>query len=211
MSKNDSNDECLICFKKKHLKSSLKEFFFPEDPLCYHCRSKFAKIQKSITVNGMITEVLYEYDEYLSKLFIQYKELYDEALAPIFIYPYHDRLHRKYHDFVIVGVPSRNEKIIDRGFDHLSLLYSSLNLPMIELFVNLGTNAQKKNSLRERMLINKDIYLKSDVDLSTKKVLLVDDIITTGASLSACHKLLVDKCLMVQTLVVAGNKKYIAS
>jgi len=211
MFKNNSNDECLVCFKKKYLKSSLQEFFFPEDPLCYQCRSKFVKIQKSIKVNGMITEVLYEYDEYLSKLFIQYKELYDEALAPIFIYPCRNRLHRKYHDFVITGVPSRKEKITERGFDHLSLLFNSLNLPTIDLFINIGTNAQKKNSLRERMLIDRDIYLKNDIDLRAKKVLLVDDIVTTGASLSACHKLLIDKCLLVKTLVIAGNKKYIAS
>jgi len=211
MFKSDSNDECLVCFKKKHIKSSLKEFLFPEDPLCYDCRSHFVKIQKSITVNNITIEIIYEYNEYLSKLFIQYKELYDEALAPIFLNPSRDRLRKKYHDYVIVKVPSRKEKIAERGFDHLSLLYSSLNLPMIDLFINKGHNEQKKSSLSQRMMIDQDIMMKNDVDLMGKKILLVDDIVTTGASLSACHKLLKDKGCMVKTLVIAGNKKYIAS
>lgn len=62
------------------------------------------------------------------------------------------------------------------------------DIPVVEALRTVrGTSAQKSLTRLERMRNAESAYrCRSDVDLSGKRVLLVDDLITTGATVSAC-------------------------
>ena len=45
--------------------------------------------------------------------------------------------------------------------------------------------------------------------LSNKKILLVDDIITTSGSIVACYNLLKGRCKRIEVLVLCYNKRFL--
>ncbi len=67
-----------------------------------------------------------------------------------------------------------------------------LGFPLIRAFENVGHKAQKKlNSEERKKNASKSYVLTADSDLiKDKNVIIIDDIVTTGASISACAELL---------------------
>ncbi|MEA5026792.1 MAG: hypothetical protein VB012_03945 [Erysipelotrichaceae bacterium] len=197
----------MICFNKKHYYARLSEFFIPADPICNKCREAFIKSRKLIEISGLTVESLYVYNEAISQLFIQYKELFDEALAPIFLHQDIRYLRKKYRGFTLVPVPSRLAKVEERGFDHVSLMFKSLRLPIVELFANSSLTDQKKQRFQERQHISEHISFKDSTCAVPHNILLIDDIMTTGASLQACYSLLKRSDRQIKALTVAGQRQ----
>lgn len=203
MYQTDRNDECLICFNKKYQSADLLEFFLLDDLICQDCRANFIKHKKTIYQNGLTIEFLYDYNEFFSQQLIQCKELYDEALAPIFIHPHIRYLRKKYRDRILVSVPSRQEKKEVRGFDHVSKMFKELNFTSAELFFNTAQQDQKKSSYQKRLEVHQFIK-RNDVVLPSKsKILLIDDLFTTGASIESCYKLIKDEYESIKALAIA--------
>ncbi len=206
MRKNNQNDECLICFDKKYKTAYLPDFLIQSDNICQKCRNGFVKDRNTINHEGFIIEHLYVYNEHFSQLLIQYKELNDEALAPVFIKPYLSYLKNKYRGYVLVPVPSRQAKIEARGFDHIKLIFSELNLSYSDIFENNAMYDQKGKNLVERQAIKEHINLCSLSLSQDSKILIIDDLITTKATMLACYQLIKNDYKCVKGLAVAYQK-----
>lgn len=184
------NEYCLLCNKNIKTESSLLDMFYCNDVLCANCRSKLIRKRKVFKQSGLIIEGLYPYKDKMQEVLLQYKEMYDEALYPLFLYKDIKYLKRKYKDYVLVPVPSSKYDYQRRGFHHVELMFSLLGLPIVELFEkNKNINLKNANyALRQK--IKDVIVLKENVVIPDKKILLIDDVVTTKASLLACyHKL----------------------
>ncbi len=87
---------------------------------------------------------------------------------------------------VLIPVPSSPARIKKRGFDHLHLIamrYARrFNLEMAYAKRNLESASQAKLGRRDRKRNLTEVF---EVDRLGKAVLLIDDVITTGATLSA--------------------------
>lgn len=95
----------------------------------------------------------------------------------------------------IIPVPLHPKKIKKRGYNQVSkfgeCLSKHLNIPFIE-GVLLRTSASKTQTFKARFERFKNLdtkfMLKNTSIFTNKHVLLIDDVITTGATLEACAK-----------------------
>ena len=99
-------------------------------------------------------------------------------------------------EYVVTYTPRRAHTKRHHGFDHAKKLADSLakklGVGVEKTLVNKGKRAQKSLGKRERLENARSSYaLYSGAQISGKKYLLVDDIITTGATMLACGELLI--------------------
>lgn len=122
----------------------------------------------------------------------------------------------------IVYVPASNNRLKKRGFNQCLLLAEEISrLTGITLYKDFII--RKKDSPpqslakdnRERLKNVKDVFVISDNKMiKNKKILLVDDIITTGATLNECAKALVyagASQVLCVTAAIAHHKKKITA
>ena len=90
-------------------------------------------------------------------------------------------------DYVITNIPRRKDAIVEHGIDHSALLAHNIAIKAGAEYISL----LKSNSTREQKSLdhlsrrkNADFSLTKDISLSGRKVIIVDDIITSGASMS---------------------------
>lgn len=97
---------------------------------------------------------------------------------------------------IITFVPMHPFRLGMRGFNQSQLLASALGKmlgvstePLLKR--TKYTKPQSKRKAQDRRRAVKDVYaLRKNRDLKGKRILLIDDVITTGATLSACAALL---------------------
>ena len=99
---------------------------------------------------------------------------------------------------VIVPVPSHKKKVKQRGYNPALALADELSKisgkPVADvLYKTRKTQNQKflDYAQRQENLENSIILLNKSI-IKDKKVLIIDDIITTGATIEACSKLLIN-------------------
>ncbi|HMP95242.1 MAG TPA: phosphoribosyltransferase family protein, partial [Phnomibacter sp.] len=97
----------------------------------------------------------------------------------------------------LVPMPLNIGKLRQRGFNQADVLARGmadvLNIPVIPVAVirSKYTQTQTRKSRIERWLNVEDVFeLSNPKTLQHKHVLLVDDIITTGATMEACGQVL---------------------
>lgn len=98
-------------------------------------------------------------------------------------------------DLIITNVPRRKKSIKKYGFDHTAqlakILSKELSIEYIPLLKSLAVRDQKQNKDRQERIANaKFDYLPNVPELKGKSVLLLDDIVTTGASLGTAATLI---------------------
>lgn len=95
--------------------------------------------------------------------------------------------------YIFTNVPRRKSAIIEHGIDHSELLARELakrfDAEYISLLKSNAKKPQKSLETADRFK-NADFYFSKNIDLTGRAVLLVDDIITSGASMSKAASLI---------------------
>jgi predicted amidophosphoribosyltransferase len=96
-------------------------------------------------------------------------------------------------EYIITNIPRRESAIVEYGFDHSALLAKEIarksGAEYVSFFKSKAKRAQKSLDSIERRK-NADFVLINERDLSKRRVIIVDDIITSGASMSNAATLL---------------------
>ncbi len=95
--------------------------------------------------------------------------------------------------YLFTNVPRRRAAIVEYGIDHSALLAKAVAKRLGAQYVPLlRSNAKKPQKSLERTdrMKNADFSLIRELDLSDKRVIIIDDIITSGASVSMAASLL---------------------
>lgn len=150
---------------------------------------------------------LYDYNPFIRKLIYQYKGCYDYELHQVFLDRYAKEIKLRYFDRVIIPIPSYQNEDEQRGFNHVVETFKSIGLNMLNILEKTEKHKQAISSFKQRKEVYKYLELKSYPDLNKKKVLIVDDVYTTGSTMkSAIH--LIEKLnpKKIDVLVVAKTR-----
>lgn len=97
-------------------------------------------------------------------------------------------------EYVFINVPRRRKEAAKYGIDHARLLAKSLakrfSAEYYQPLISKSKKAQKKTSGQERVSNAKFKLKRRAKDLKGKSVIIIDDIVTTGASMGACAALI---------------------
>lgn len=99
------------------------------------------------------------------------------------------------NDYVVTSVPRMKKSISKYGYDHAEKLARAiakkLGLKYEKILLSQVKTEQKHSKSREERYKNaRFLTKKRHSDMSGEHILLIDDIVTTGASMSACSMLL---------------------
>ena len=96
----------------------------------------------------------------------------------------------------LVPVPMHKKRLRQRGFNHAALLAKEagalLALPALEALERVRNTRQQARLSAAKRRRNMDDAFKAVLDVRGRRVILVDDVCTTGATANACAKALLD-------------------
>lgn len=196
-------NKCSICGKPLESDTLIKK--------CYSCKKHphyFSKAIAAVEYQGIIKEVIYKY-KYGNRPYL-YK-----ALGPILIQAIRESDIDIGDIDIIVPVPLHRMKIIKRGFNQSELLGRYISKGF-DIPISVGNLIRQKRTLRQNSLDRsnrrsniKDAFrIKKNVEFTGKRVIVIDDIFTTGATVDECSKKLVQagaKEIIVVTLATGRS------
>ncbi|AAC67156.1 ComF family protein [Borreliella burgdorferi] len=171
---------CVFCGKR----------YVSSNALCDQCKSLF-------NFNIKFDENLiyfFEYKEHYKSLILSYKRDAQKSIGRFLASGIAECLNNIDFD-QIVTVPCSFKRKLFYGFDHMEyigILLSRFGFNYINIFSRKYGKSQKlmKGNLRFKNLENK-IKLRSKYkNFQFKKIVLLDDIVTTGASMCICEDLI---------------------
>lgn len=181
---------CKICFNP--IEVSLHTIFHKDVSICHRCFDKFQPQLRQFNVGGVKAFFLFYYDQTVQELLYQFKGCFDIELSHAFLEYFRDFLRIKYRGYTLIPAPSSKESDEKRGFNHVVEIFSPLKLPMLRCVHKTKNVKQADLTSEERKKVS-DILKIDDVDLSKKKILIVDDVFTTGSTVRSMINLVKSK------------------
>lgn len=173
---------CKICFKE--IKDySFYNFSHEKNIICETCFSFLNAKFKCFEIGTIKAMAIYDYNETIKKLIYQFKGCYDYELKDVFLFRYVTYLKWKFNDYILVPAPSSKVDDEKRGFNHVIEIYKCLGLEMVDVIKKTSKEKQSDKTSKDRLKVNNILVGHNLEKVRGKKILLVDDIYTTGSTI----------------------------
>lgn len=205
-----NNYICIFCNERKPAETA--ETISGKIGLCRNCSAKLSRTSYSLPYHGTehISYIMspFEYTGIIKSPIIDFKFHNCRAYAPLFAAMMTDYLdsYNIWNDFdCIIPVPLHKNRLKERGYNQSELIASHisnyLGLPLMTDAVIRKRATKRQSMLRKAERVNnvKNAF-ECTRNLSGERILLFDDICTTGSTLEACASAL-----------IAANVKYICA
>lgn len=167
---------------------------------CNDCRLQFPKNSRTkILPSGEICIAPFVYDSNVRQAIINYKFNGLRNNSKSFSNALYNAVETKYKDIdfsVVCCVPLSKERLNERGFNQSETVARNIakrfNKPYENLIIKIKNNKEQHSlSAEERVKNVIGVYSVTDKEkVKNKTILLIDDILTTGNTLSECCKIL---------------------
>lgn len=200
---------CLMCEQSVNAKQDFYHWLKCDSLLCGECLSRLQPLRKTLIHNGMKLHVLYEYNDFIENMLFQYKEGIDVALRTSFLYEDRRYIEKRYRGYTMLLMPSSREKTQERGFHALKEMSAVLRLKQLQPFYKCENRKQSMLTYEERLKIKEIIHLDNSVSLPRRKLLLFDDVCTSGATLLSAFQLLNQQNIQAEALVLCAHPLFL--
>ena len=179
---------CKICFKEIKI-TDFCRFFDCKTQICQSCQKEIAPRFISFDVDGYRALSIYEYSDFIKNLIYLYKGCFDYEMKDVFLNLFIKELSIRYYGYKIIPVPSYKEDDEVRGFNHVNEVFKMLGLEILPIIEKTRHFKQALKGAKRRKEIHKYLRLTTNKSLEKMKVLIVDDIYTTGSTMKAAINL----------------------
>ena len=146
---------------------------------------------------------LFLYNEFLKEVIAKYKFRGDYILAKVFTADIKEALTKMRPD-LLVPIPLSEERLYERGFNQAVALLKESGFSPAEILTRIHSEKQSKKSRSDRIHLPQVFKVAADYNLQGKKVVLIDDIYTTGSTLRhAAKQLKAAGAASIQSLTLA--------
>ena len=210
---------CLICHEELSQQMSWSSFLLSEPKVCDECYQSLRKInsptcphcfrpqendhvcQDCLTwenshhwKNILEQNVsVFEYNDSMKELLATFKFRGDAALVEVFqrdfLASYKTNFINEKIDYTI-PIPLSLERLYERGFNQAKLLADFLPLTQTDILTRTHHEKQSKKSRQQRLTASNVFSIVDSSKIMNKKILLIDDIYTTGSTLRHAAKVL---------------------
>lgn len=181
-----SGEICRYCGR---MRERALEYYFHAD-VCHDCH----RWESNPAWQGVLTKnrSLFVYNRFLKNILSRYKFRGDIAVIEAVRDDWQSLLKNAPADAVIVPIPLSSERLYERGFNQSLVLAQLLDRPLEDCLLRANhEEKQSKKTRTERLETREDIFkLKEGVNVRGKKVIVIDDIYTTGATIRHAARIL---------------------
>jgi competence protein ComFC len=173
-------ERCQICMRS----FNKLDIQFRKGERCSDCN----RWEQDPTYKGVLIQNYspYSYNEFLKELIAKYKYRGDYALAKIFASEIELKINEMKPKYII-PIPLSEERLYERGFNQAEALILEAGFCSTNILTRVHSEKQSKKSRTDRIHLPQVFQTNTQIN---GKVLIIDDIYTTGSTLRHAAKVL---------------------
>lgn len=184
-----SNQYCKICFNKI-AENDIYYFFNKDFCLCKNCMDNLKPKFKNFRIEDCFGLSIFEYDENIKDLLFKLKGCFDIEMATVFLERYKKEFGWLYGNYICIPAPSSEEDDRRRQFNHVIEIFKEMGIPILPCIKKITKHKQSDQSFEQRKEILKYLKIDGKPPIKNKKILIIDDVLTTGSTIKAMISLI---------------------